>query len=154
LHIPGKIREADDMAHDHLETVQDDDRVERELVIPAGAEEVWQIVTGEGWLADEVAWELVPGGDARFTTPESTRTGWVEEVLAPHAADDAARLVFWWENDGESASRVELVLEPLEDGATRLRVSETRPLEVLDVTGIPLPGSGSHHHGPSLLAVA
>lgn len=142
------------MAHDHLETVPDGDRVQRELVLPASADEVWRIVTGDGWLADEVAFELEPGGDARFTTRDRTRTGWVEEVQAPQPADEAVRLVFWWENDTESASRVELTLEPLEEGGTRLRVTETRPLEVLDLVGIQLPGSGSQHHGPELLAVA
>lgn len=140
------------MAHDHLpqETVPGGS-VERELVIPAGTDEVWEIVTGDGWLADEVSLELTPGGDACFRTAGSTRTGWVEEAQPPRHADDPARLVFWWDNDGEPASRVELVLEPLDDRATRLRVAETRPLEMLDVRGIPLPDSGSRHYGPSLL---
>ena len=34
------------------------------------------------WLADEVALELWPGGEASFRTGEVTRTGWVEEVAA------------------------------------------------------------------------
>jgi len=144
------------MAQDDVrqDVVSEDESVERELVIPATVAEVWDIVTGDGWLAEEVSFELVPGGEARFSTGTSTRTGWIEEAEAPENPDRAARLVFWWENERESASRVELVLEPEEDGATHLWVSETRPLEVLDLRGIPLPGSGSASYGPALLAVA
>lgn len=143
------------MAHDDLrqETISDGESVERELVIPAPVDEVWEIVTGDGWLAEKVDLELVPGGDARFTGEGGVRDGWVEGALPPDAPGRAARLVFWWENEGETASRVELVLEPVDEGVTRLRVAETRPLEMLDLRGIPLPGSGSSY-GPALLAVA
>lgn len=142
------------------ETVPDGNCVERELLIPAPVDEVWEIVTGDGWLADEVALELIPGGDARFTSRASTRDGWVEEAHAPGTRDERARLVLWWGAGDEPASRVELILEPEEGGSTRLRVSETRPLEVLDLRGIPLPGSPnsscgpSLSYGPALLAVA
>lgn len=144
------------MAGEHLldETVPDGGSVEREAVIPAPVEEVWEVVTGDGWLADEVELELEPGGDAKFASSDDTRDGWVEESSPPGAFEEGARLVFWWEDGSRPASRVELILEPVEDGATRLRVSETRPLEVLDVRGIPLPGSGTRNQGPSLLAVA
>ena len=47
---------------------------------------------------------------------------------------------------------MELTLEQEADGYTRLRVVEARPLEVLDVTGIPLAGSGGVQHGPAMLA--
>lgn len=144
------------MAGDELkqETIPDGNSVERELVIPAPVEEVWEAVTGDGWLADEVKLDLIPGGDASFKSGDGIRTGWVEEVTPPGAAEDAARLVYWWEGNGGQTSRVVLILEPADEDATRLRVSETRPLEVLDVRGIPLPGSGSASHGPALLAVA
>ena len=36
------------------------DRIERELVLPAPPEEVWEAVTGPGWLADEVNFDLRP----------------------------------------------------------------------------------------------
>jgi uncharacterized protein YndB with AHSA1/START domain len=75
-------------------------------------------------------------------------TGWVEE------ADPPERLVFWWGDDGEPATRVELTLEPEGDDRTRLRVVESRPLEVLDVTGIPLPRGGSSSYGPAMVAAA
>lgn len=142
------------MAEDDLpqETVLQENSVQRELVLPAPVNEVWKIVTGDGWLAEEVVLELQPGGDARFTGPHPTRNGWVEEAQAPEGGEEAARLIFWWENDRESGSRVELILEPA-DGGTRLRVTEARPLEVLDARGISLPGSGGGY-GPAMLAVA
>ena len=68
-----------------------------------------------------------------------------------HVAD--ARLTFWWSAPDESASRVELTLTPLDEDTTQLRVVETRPLEVLDLVGIPLPGNGGQSsYGPALLA--
>ena len=94
-----------------------------------------------------------PGGDARFADGDEVRTGWVEEAQPP-SDEEPGRLAFWWSADGEPASRVELTLEPVADGYTRLRVIEARPLEVLDLTGIPLPGGGGAQRGPAMLAVA
>jgi uncharacterized protein YndB with AHSA1/START domain len=122
------------------------DRVERELMLPVAPEDVWDFVTGEGWLADEVELDLRPGGDAEFRWGELVKTGWVEEVGAPD------RLAFWWGRDGEPATRVELTIEGLPEGATRLRVVETRPLELLDLVGMPLPGIGGARFGPALVA--
>lgn len=122
------------------------DQIERELLLPAPPQRVWKVITGPGFLADEVEFELEPGGEARFG---DEHTGWVEECI------EAERLAFWWSADGEPASRVELTLEPEADDHTRLRVVEARPLEVLDVTGIPLPGAGGGaQRGPAMLAVA
>jgi uncharacterized protein YndB with AHSA1/START domain len=122
------------------------ERVERELEIPATAEEVWDAVTGEGWLADEVQLDLRPGGDASFwSAKDGVKTGWVEDVVEPE------RLAFWWASDGEPATRVELTLVP--DGElTLLRVVETRPLDLLDLIGMPLPGVGGKTFGPALVA--
>jgi uncharacterized protein YndB with AHSA1/START domain len=122
------------------------DRIERELTVPATPEEVWEAVTADGWLADEVELTLEPGGDARFSCDDSVKTGWVEEVR------EAERLAFWWAADGEPATRVELTLEPYGDDATRLRVVETRPLDMLDLVGIPLHGIGGPSYGPALVA--
>ncbi len=133
------------------------DLIEREVEFPASPTEVWQALTDpawlQAWLADEVELELWPGGDARFAIAGRVREGWVEEVTAP--TDDGrrpGRLAFWWAQDDEPASRVELALSATADG-TRLRVVETRPLHVLDLVGTPLPGSaGGRTYGPALVA--
>ena len=134
------------------------DLIERELELPASPAEVWQALTDPAglaaWLADEVALELWPGGDARFRIGDRVRTGWVEEVTAPpgdQGDGGVGRLAFWWAEDLQPASRVELALTATERG-TRLRVVETRPLEVLDLVGIPLPGHGRTSFGPALVA--
>jgi uncharacterized protein YndB with AHSA1/START domain len=136
------------------------DRIERELELPAPSEEVWEALTDperlSGWLADEVSLDLRPGGEASFRLGDTLRRGWVEEVSPPGStagqAAGGGRLAFWWATDDEPATRVELTLEPGE-GGTRLRVVETRPLELLDVIGIPLFGSGSTSVGPELVAI-
>ena len=124
------------------------DRIHRELLLPASAERVWEVVTGADWLAEEVHLDLVPGGDAVFRTADGVKTGWVEQASAP------ARLAFWWATDGAPATRVELTLEPCDHGLTRLRVTETRPLDVLDLIGTPLPGAEGRTFGPALVAAA
>jgi uncharacterized protein YndB with AHSA1/START domain len=121
------------------------DRIERELWLPAPPEAVWEAVTGDGWLADRVSLDLHPGGDARFESDGDLRTGWVEDVSAP------GRLSFWWAVDDEPASRVELRIDAVGEH-TRLRVVETRPLEVLDLVGVPLPGVSGARFGPALVA--
>jgi uncharacterized protein YndB with AHSA1/START domain len=125
------------------------DRVERETVLPAPRELVWELVVSDGWLADSVRFELEPGGEASFASDDGdSRDGWVEEAVAP------ARLAFWWAQGDEPATRVEVVLDSLDDGAsTRLHVVETRPLDVLDLVGTPLsqPGGGTFY-GPALVA--
>jgi uncharacterized protein YndB with AHSA1/START domain len=128
------------------------DRIERVVLLPASTAEVWATLTNpellEAWLADEVELELRPGGDARFGSGEAERTGWIEEVSAP------SRLAFWWSQGDEPASRVEITLTELDQRSTRLRVVETRPLELLDLVGIPLPGQGGASYGPALVAAA
>jgi uncharacterized protein YndB with AHSA1/START domain len=121
------------------------EQIERELVLEATPEEVWAIVTADGWLAEEVSLELQPGGDASFRSATQEKSGWVEEVSAPH------RLAFWWTTDDEPATRVELTLRRAQE-RTLLRVVETRPLELLDVVGIPLRGVSGPSFGPALVA--
>ena len=122
------------------------DRIERTLSLPAPPETVWEVVTGDGWLADEVRLDLRPGGDARFRSRRSSKSGWVEESIAP------SRLAFWWAVDDEPATRVELMLDAEADGGTRLRVVESRPLDVLDLIGTPLRRVGGASFGPALVA--
>ena len=132
------------------------DLIERELALAASPEEVWQALTDpawlELWLADEVALEPWPGGDARFTIGDEVRDGWVEEVCPPPAGDHGnGRLAFWWSVGEQPATRVQMELVATPEG-TRLRIVETRPLHGLDLVGTPLPGPGGRHYGPALVA--
>jgi uncharacterized protein YndB with AHSA1/START domain len=133
------------------------DTIEREIQLPAAVQTVWQAVTDPDclseWLADEVLLDLRPGGEARFVSGDEVKTGWVEEISPP--ADETSgsgRLAFWWAIDDEPASRVSFTVTAREDGGTVLRIVETRPLEVLDLIGIPMPGHGGAQYGPALVA--
>ncbi len=132
------------------------DLIERELSLPASVADVWRAITDPhwlaGWLADEVQLELRPGGEASFRLGDEVRTGWVEEVSSPAEDRGTGCLAFWWACDDEPASRVELVISETADERTWLRVVETRPLEVLDLIGVPLGGYGQTRFGPALVA--
>jgi uncharacterized protein YndB with AHSA1/START domain len=133
------------------------ERIERRLWLAASPEDVWDVLTSADWLADEVSFDLRPGGDASFRTRDEHRSGWVEEASSPsRMPDGSGRLAFWWATGDEPASRVELTLEPARgwDGpdGTRLRIVESRPLDVLDLVGLPLPRTGGATYGPALIA--
>jgi uncharacterized protein YndB with AHSA1/START domain len=98
--------------------------VERELLVPETPEEVWSSLAEPAWLGEDASIELEPAGDVRA----GERSGFVEEADQPH------RLVFWWSGPDEEASRVELQLEPVDEG-TIVRVTESRPLEMLTMRG-------------------
>jgi uncharacterized protein YndB with AHSA1/START domain len=98
-----------------------DHTVERELTVPEEAEEVWRSLAEPEWLGEDATIELREAGEVRA----GERDGFVEEADAPR------RLVFWWSAPGEEATRVEIDLEELDDG-TRVRVTESRPLAILD----------------------
>jgi uncharacterized protein YndB with AHSA1/START domain len=95
--------------------------VERERVIDAPAEEVWEALTDERllseWLGEEVELEPREGGALSVRTGTDERRGgvaWVEE---------GRELAFTWSRDGDPPSLVELTLEPGVAG-TRVRVVE------------------------------
>jgi uncharacterized protein YndB with AHSA1/START domain len=126
-----------------------------EIVLPASPEEAWEAITdpeqlGE-WLGDDAEVELRPGGELAIELEQGERRGFFEEVDAPR------RLVFWWRADDAEASRVEIELEPAPAG-TRVRVVESRPLQVLDARGTELPWlggeAGEATAGPQLAAQA
>jgi uncharacterized protein YndB with AHSA1/START domain len=98
-----------------------DHAVERELRVEEDAEEVWRSLAEPAWLGDDAAIELREAGDVRA----GERTGFVEEADAPR------RLVFWWSAPDEEATRVEIDLDETDDG-THIRVTESRPLAILD----------------------
>jgi uncharacterized protein YndB with AHSA1/START domain len=131
------------------------DLVQRELELDVSPAEAWRALTDPAWLAawlaDEVELDCTPGGEARFTLGEEVREGWVEEACPP-GQDADGRLTFWWARADEPASRVELELSPVDGDRTLLRVLETRPLELLDLVGMPLGGIRGGTYGPSLVA--
>lgn len=109
------------------------DETSSELTVPASAEETWDALTDPErlaeWLADDAELDLRPGGELTVRVDDERRSGFFEEVEPPR------RLVFWWGPDGDEPTRVEIELEP--DGEdTRVRVVESRPLQVLDARGI------------------
>lgn len=128
-----------------------DDQIQRELWVQAPAREVWEVVTGADWLAEETLLELCPGGEAFFRDGSEVRTGWVEEAIAPGEGGSPGRLAFWWAREEDAATRVEITLEPRES-STRVRVVEARPLELLDLVGLPLGRPSGRTFGPALVA--
>ena len=131
------------------------ERIERQVELPASLELAWKAVTDPDWLAlwlaDEIHIDLHPGGEAYFRIGTETRRGWVEEMCPPDDRD-GGRLAFWWAVDEEPASRVELTVTATGSDRTRLRVVESRPLDVLELVGTPLPGVGGATYGPALVA--
>jgi uncharacterized protein YndB with AHSA1/START domain len=95
--------------------------VERELIVPDDIDDVWSSLAEPEWLGEDATIDLREAGEVRA----GERTGFVEEVEAPH------RLAFWWSAPGEESTRVELELEGTEDG-THIHVIESRPLAILD----------------------
>jgi uncharacterized protein YndB with AHSA1/START domain len=128
-------------------------QIERELRVPAPVEDVWDAVIGDGWLADEVALELRPGGDAAFHWDGAVdKSGWVEDVLEP-VDGGTGRLAFWWAAGEEPATRVEVTIAPDSSLGSWIRVVESRPLDRFDLVGTPLPGTGgTSTYGPVLVA--
>jgi uncharacterized protein YndB with AHSA1/START domain len=98
-----------------------DHSVERELTVPDEVEDVWSSLAEPEWLAEGAAIELREAGEVSA----GDRSGFVEEVQEPH------RLVFWWSVPGDEATRVEIDLAEVDDGTT-IRISESRPLAILD----------------------
>ena len=91
--------------------------VTRDIVLPLGRDEAWEVVSDpEAWLAERADLELVPGAEG---TLDERRTI-VEEV------DPGERLSFWWGDDGALLTRVELTLDDVRDG-TRVTVVESGP---------------------------
>ena len=125
-------------------------RIERRVELPITLERAWQAVTDPDWLAlwlaDDIHLDPRPGGEAHFQIGAETRSGWVEGC--PRLMQGTGRLAFWWAADDEPASRVELTVSEVATERTVLRVVESRPLDVLDLMGTPLPGHSGTTSGP------
>ena len=97
--------------------------VEREAVLPASPDEVWEALTDadrlEEWLGDDVRMEPVEGGEIRVSDEGGERSGTVEKVV------ERELLRFTWARPGERESRVEFAVEAA-PGGSRLIVTESR----------------------------
>jgi uncharacterized protein YndB with AHSA1/START domain len=103
------------------------DHVEREVVVPQGADEVWRAVIDPAWLGEwlggTVECELRPGARGGFRSPDgATRR------LMVLGVDDRHELSFrWWpETDAGAASTVTITVSPVADGESVVRVREVR----------------------------
>jgi uncharacterized protein YndB with AHSA1/START domain len=114
-----------------------DELVERELTVPERADEVWRSLAEPEWLGEDARIELREAGEVRA----GERSGFVEEVDAPR------RLVFWWSAPSEEATRVELDLDETDTG-THIRVTESRPLAILDGRDLAIEFGGTGGTGP------
>jgi uncharacterized protein YndB with AHSA1/START domain len=116
------------------------DRVQREVVLPAGRDEVWDAITRPErlaeWFGGEVEIDPSPRGRVVHRGPDGTvRTGFVL------SADRPFRLTFWWRPedtaDPDDGTRVEFVLLEHAEGTT------------LTVTEVPAPNPAVRGAGPS-----
>ena len=96
--------------------------VERETLVEATPEEVWEALTDEDrleeWMAPEVELDPTEGGEITIRDGDDERSGTVETV------EESERFAFTWSRPGEGESFVEFTLEPLPAG-TRVTVVET-----------------------------
>lgn len=97
-------------------------QVEREIVLDAPPDEVWEALTDpeqlEGWFANDVEFDLERGGVFRWDDGE-VRHAVVEEVEA-----ERRLAIRWWDPDRPGESEIEFTLEQIPAG-TRLVVTET-----------------------------
>jgi len=97
--------------------------VERETMVEASPEEVWEALTDEDrleeWLAPDVELDPVEGGEIAVTDGDERRSGTVETV------EEDERFAFTWTRPGEGESFVEFTIEAL-PGGTRVTVVETQ----------------------------
>jgi uncharacterized protein YndB with AHSA1/START domain len=96
--------------------------VERETLVEASPEEVWEALTEEDrleeWLAPEVELDPVEGGEIAVRDGDGERAGTVETI------EEQERFAFTWSRPGEGESFVEFTIEAL-PGGTRVTVIET-----------------------------
>jgi len=96
--------------------------VERDTLVEASPEEVWEALTDEDrleeWLAPDVELDPVEGGEIAVRDGDDERTGTVETV------EEDERFAFTWSRPGEGESFVEFTIEA-QPGGSRVTVVET-----------------------------
>jgi uncharacterized protein YndB with AHSA1/START domain len=97
--------------------------VQRDVILDAPTEEVWEAISDEAmlseWLAPDLELDLAEGGRLLCRTEDGERRSGTVLLI-----DERERLVFDWGREGSGPSRVEFRLEEVE-GGTRLTVTET-----------------------------
>ena len=95
--------------------------VERERILDAEPERVWDALTDEyvlaDWFAPGASIDPVEGGEVAFECEDGERSGTVRVV------EEERELAFTWARPGEGESLVTFMIEPVETG-TRLVVTE------------------------------
>ncbi len=105
----------------------DDLQIEREIILPESADELWPLLSSadgwQQWLVDEASIHVAEGAEGDVVDGGVVRHVQVVEV------DEARGVTFrWWERDDpESVSEVCIQVLPTLDGGSRLLVVE-RPL--------------------------
>ena len=96
--------------------------VERDTLVEASPEEVWEALTDEDrleeWLAPDVDLDPVEGGEIAVRDGDDHRNGTVETM------EEGERFAFTWSRPGEGESFVEFTIEAL-PGGSRVTVVET-----------------------------
>jgi uncharacterized protein YndB with AHSA1/START domain len=96
--------------------------VERETMVEATPEEVWDALTDEDrlkeWMAPEVELDPTEGGEIAVRDGDDERAGTVETI------EEHERFAFTWSRPGEGESFVEFTIEAL-PGGSRVTVVET-----------------------------
>jgi uncharacterized protein YndB with AHSA1/START domain len=118
--------------------------VERSLVIPLPREGLWDLLSRPAelsrWFGAEVTeLDLRPGGRIGFRSPDGRVRGARLETVEP-----PERLAFRWLDGDEPASTVELLLEEVAEGGTRLTIVES----LVSLEPDPVPGELLQEGGP------
>jgi uncharacterized protein YndB with AHSA1/START domain len=96
--------------------------VERETLVEASPDEVWEALTDEDrleeWLAPDVELDPVEGGEIIVRDGDDQRNGTVETL------EENERFAFTWSRPGEGESFVEFTIQAL-PGGSRVTVVET-----------------------------
>src|SRR3954462_10051505 len=96
--------------------------VERDTLVEASPDEVWEALTDEDrldeWMAPEVELDPVEGGEISVRGGDEERSGTV------HTVEEHERFAFTWTRPGEGESFVEFTIEAL-PGGSRVTVVET-----------------------------
>jgi uncharacterized protein YndB with AHSA1/START domain len=110
----------------HVPQELEENAVVRSLVLDADRETVWKAISSDdglaGWLAETATVDLRPGGEGVV----GFAGGHVRRLRVDEVADGTS-VAFRWAPDGmpEAETRVELQLEEVGAGSTRITVRET-----------------------------